>query len=263
MIKSISSIYGNTLLTSDNWIRSLKPAAWFASTEGVLDSNNTPCAFGGSVSVWTDKSGNGNHLSQNNNSYMPTYQASQLNGYPTIRFDGVNDHLFNLVGPTNTISNLTILIVFKSSSTTNYTRVIVLGPSGSGEDYNNVSRAVLDTGYAESPTPSWRWNSGTSAECAASISVGRPTPWGVYTARMENRNLRVGVNGGDITSTDLGTTNTGGVAGMLIGCSYANGINPTSYTFAGDIAEIIYFQRPISTSVIGIIAENLRLKYNI
>jgi hypothetical protein len=43
------------------------------------------------VSAWADQSGNGNDVTQAAGDSQPLWVASQLNGYPSIRFDGAND----------------------------------------------------------------------------------------------------------------------------------------------------------------------------
>lgn len=48
---------------------------------------------GDGVASWADSSGNGNTLAQSTDSRQPTYQASELNSLPVVRYDGGNDIL--------------------------------------------------------------------------------------------------------------------------------------------------------------------------
>ncbi len=50
-------------------------------------------ATGGSVSAWTDQSGNDNSASQGNPAHQPGHQANALNGQPAVQFDGTDDYL--------------------------------------------------------------------------------------------------------------------------------------------------------------------------
>ena len=64
-----------------------------------------------------DKSGNGYHLRQTDGTAKGTYRTNQLNGYPVVRFDGVNDN-YPTIASAATFQFLhqsvnTIYIVFK------------------------------------------------------------------------------------------------------------------------------------------------------
>ncbi|MFY0591898.1 Calx-beta domain-containing protein [Roseivirga sp.] len=48
---------------------------------------------GDAIGIWTDASGNGNDLIQNDDNFKPTYKDSVLNGFPAVRFDGSDDRL--------------------------------------------------------------------------------------------------------------------------------------------------------------------------
>jgi len=50
---------------------------------------------GDAVGTWSDLSGNGNDATQATASNKPTFQTNELNGLPSIQFDGVDDFLSN------------------------------------------------------------------------------------------------------------------------------------------------------------------------
>ena len=62
-----------------------------------LDASDasTVTTVSGAVSQWNDKSGNARHLTQGTAANRPAYQATGLNGLPTLQFDGFNDFLAN------------------------------------------------------------------------------------------------------------------------------------------------------------------------
>jgi hypothetical protein len=93
----------------------LSPLFWMDASAGVTES-------GGAVSAWADQSGNGNDFSQATGSLQPTYDATGLNGLPTIDF--ANDELVSgtLSSP---ISNTTIYCVWKMD--TNYNGGSIMG----------------------------------------------------------------------------------------------------------------------------------------
>ena len=72
------------------------PAALGAALALWLDGadSSTITLNGSTVSQWNDKSGNNRNVSQATASNQPAYQATGLNGRPTMNFDGA-DWLFN------------------------------------------------------------------------------------------------------------------------------------------------------------------------
>lgn len=89
----------------------LSPLIW-------LDANDLS---GSSVSSWTDRSGNGNDVSQNSSGFQPVWSANALkSGFPGITFDGTDDKLLtsgaNPLG--STINDCMIFIVTRILSTT-------------------------------------------------------------------------------------------------------------------------------------------------
>lgn len=65
--------------------------AHYEGKSGALNSGS-PATDGQAVNTWEDQSGNGWDLSAIG---APTYLEDQLNGYPAIRFDGVDDGFGN------------------------------------------------------------------------------------------------------------------------------------------------------------------------
>ncbi len=85
---------------------------WWRIEEGVeSDSSNTATDSGDVVFFWRG-SINGIALAQGTNSQRPKYSTDQINGYPAIAFDGIDDYLQGAFG-TNYARPQTIIIVFK------------------------------------------------------------------------------------------------------------------------------------------------------
>ncbi|NLA24482.1 MAG: hypothetical protein GX879_05905 [Bacteroidales bacterium] len=59
---------------------------WLAADKGIIEEN-------GFVSQWTDLSGNENHAVQENEANQPKITSDSNLGFPSIKFDGVNDYL--------------------------------------------------------------------------------------------------------------------------------------------------------------------------
>ncbi len=90
--------------------------SWYRSDLGITTGHAI-----GSVSVWADQSGGGNNLVQFTASGQPLLIDNQLNGYPCVRFDGINDEML-----TNSFSSLypySIFIVFKLNALVDYAAI--------------------------------------------------------------------------------------------------------------------------------------------
>ncbi|MBV6646352.1 MAG: hypothetical protein KI790_12935, partial [Cyclobacteriaceae bacterium] len=71
---------------------------------------------GASISNWPDISGNDRDATQGNPTYQPTWEnggGDQINGFPVIRFDGIDDHTDDALA----YNAKTVFIVFRASST--------------------------------------------------------------------------------------------------------------------------------------------------
>ncbi len=69
--------------------------AWYDASDSSTCLNNTspitPATNGQTVTQWTDKSGNGNHLTQGTGISQPVVATNALNGKQVLNFDGSND----------------------------------------------------------------------------------------------------------------------------------------------------------------------------
>ena len=76
---------------------------------------------GVSVEQWTDQSGQGNHVTQTTEANKPLWVDAQINGYPAIIFDDINDILSNAVFSIGSNANgFSLFIVTKPTSTAAY-----------------------------------------------------------------------------------------------------------------------------------------------
>jgi hypothetical protein len=82
-----------------------------------LKANQGLTLVGSKVSQWDDLSGNSRHFSQSNDTYRPTYEATGLDGYPTVYFNAA--HILARASDSliRNVNGATILAVYKSSGT--------------------------------------------------------------------------------------------------------------------------------------------------
>lgn len=78
---------------------------WIKSDVGI----SSPLA----IDIWQDQSGNGNDLIQSSVGARPSLISNQLNGYPAVRFDGIDDFLKNPSNVTALVQPVTVFLIFK------------------------------------------------------------------------------------------------------------------------------------------------------
>ena len=109
----------------------LGPALWLDAADASTITLN-----GSTVSQWSDKSGNGFHVTQATASAQPTYQATGFNSQPTIFFDATDDEMGCDQTSVSSQGDLFYAAVFQMLSDTAIWRVIV-GTNTSSNTNNN------------------------------------------------------------------------------------------------------------------------------
>ena len=110
---------------------SLRPTLWLDAADASTITLN-----GSTVSQWSDKSGNGFHVTQATASAQPTYQATGFNSQPTVYFDASDDEMGCDQTSVSSQGDLFYAAVFQMLSDTAQWRMIVgtntSSPLGSG-----------------------------------------------------------------------------------------------------------------------------------
>ena len=109
----------------------LGPALWLDAADASTITLN-----GSTVSQWSDKSGNGFHVTQATASLQPTYQATGFNSQPTVFFDNTGDEMGCDQTSVSSQGDLFYAAVFQMLSNTAIWRVIV-GTNTSSVDNNS------------------------------------------------------------------------------------------------------------------------------
>jgi len=193
------------------------------------------------VSLWEDKSGNGNDASQSNASYKPKWYSTLFNGKPCLDFDGTNDWL-DLTGMTNSASDYTVFLVLRNDVTSgtyryiwdNHTYRLVLAQVGS------VSGKV---GYSE---PSDGWQNVDDAQAGNQyLMYLLEDPVG----KLYRNGIQIG--------TDKDYTKTGVDEEVVIGTSHVM----TGSYFNGTLSEIIIYNRALNSSEIAQVESHINEKW--
>jgi|GEM_PF-2380097 len=216
---------------------------WFDAAQLTLNNGDL-------VATWTDMSGNGNNAVPTKYIWRPTYNTGQINGRPSVVFDGVNDQAMTgsiAALETNTITHFT---VFDGSPANHIGWVF-------GGNYTTNSQFV--TVYRSNATI-YNWI--------------RPSAAAVATTHTNNSAYQI-INGiwdggaGTVSSYKDGgdfQTNSS-VSAAPTGSNYyrigANPSGPGNYYFNGGIAEIITYSKVLNTAERQIIENYLSAKYGI
>lgn len=203
-------------------------------------------ADGDAVSQWSDSSGNLNHAIQTTPANQPTYETSEINGRPVIRFDGTNDLLDNNVS----YDARTIFSVFRANTG-------LFPDEAFGQiwgSYNEATHIAIDTRGSNDQGFSFDGISpGSNARYALNGAVysglvdnDNASPWTYDVSTLiaaEYSNTR------SLTNYTLGSTFPGHAVG--------------SFQYGGDMAEIIVFDVALNTVRRRIVENYLAAKYGL
>lgn len=215
---------------------------------------STPVTDGSAVGLWQDAAGNVSsaNASQATGSLQPTFHNGVLNGKPVVRFDGANDELNIFAGATLLGSAYTTFAVFNLSSipitgVNGYDNpAIWMNPSGDeGMSFKNPLGTPMVMSYSYPGTPAQSINTGQFTLAVAKLSGG--------VASIQSAGAGSG-NEGTVTSAPGGGV-VGG-ASLLIGMNYQH-----NYGFNGDIAEVLIYDRALTTLEITAVNTYLDNKY--
>lgn len=230
------------------------------------DSSNNP-SNGTSVTSWSDKSGNGNNARILSGQGSPTYRPnSNINSVPAMRFvrtTNTSGQVFEVPGVDIRATNradVTIFSVYRSSNSTSGNLFGVWG-----QDNGQWDRFFICCGY----------NGATNGVVGRGVSSGgfQVDGAGNSTTRL----VTTVYNGDTSTGSNSGPTNGSEIYfdGALVNSFTDNthitnaqstfriGWDGDDSTFNGDIAEIIIYDRVLSTDEITDVSEYLADKYGI
>lgn len=205
--------------------------AWLLSDTGVTKDG------GNLVSSWADQSGTGNDFIQANGLLQPLWVDAQVNGYPSIRHDGIDNYLacagITISDPTD------MYIVMNTITWVGGTRI------AGGQAWEKNILYV-----SASPTI-----------CLFSVTALVPTTndlpvatWGLLQARFNDANSQLRVNGGTASTANPGSFDTTG--GYAIGAE----LTPAEYSNV-EFAEIIIYSDALSDANRGFVESYIRAKY--
>lgn len=201
-------------------------------------NNNNP-SNGTAISAWVDKSGLKRNATQASGTLQPAYYSNVQAGKGVIRFDGSNDTLATAA--------------FSSVIAIPYTQFVVLKTTV----YKSFNVALNDV-----TTLSSMGVHGDSSKMylfnGAVANVGiTNTSFNLLYTKWNGTSTDISVNGGATSTVNPGTTRTS-LSGLRIGAN-----TDLSNAFAGDIAEIIIYNRTLTASEISTVNNYLKNKWGV
>ncbi len=217
---------------------------WVTSGEGLVTREEDGEVF---VSQWTDISGNGNHLFQLTTTHQPRLHSNGPNGRPSLLFEGANQRL--VTAPLETGGEITLFVVAKAQGGSSFARILSKGSDAAG----------------------WMlMRSGTSANAALRLDTSAGfnqvrSGGALFDNTWHHLSLAVSAHDALLRNdgvTDIVTTFDWGAGPesmrpLVLGANYfANG-----GFLAGEIAEVVLYDRRLDHQEILVVERMLDLKY--
>lgn len=236
-----------TLIYGDTDVAEILPSAitglqaWYKSDTGVTESP------AGVVSAWADQSGNGYTLSQATAGMRPTIVAGQLNGYPAVRFDGVDDGLQSAVNVATFPSKRgTCFVVCKP--TAEFGNGLIFGTYDGGV---SVSWDISVDQETLAPTQEFAMLSQANEHWKMTQEIGDPFQYGgagyilfglrrdsdtEYFGWLNGKQHRETANSNPMPATGQPVSNT-----LKMGQSFVPG-----HYYKGDVVEVLLYDRMLT-----------------
>ena len=199
-----------------------------------------------SMRIWKDKSGNGYDATQTTSASRPTYRTSQVNGKPTIQFDGTDDHLHlasGSLGILRNVSGATVFVVAKYSTDLTQQSIFWFS-NGTGAGQTRLQ-------FRKSATNTFSVVGRRLDADTAQVVTSTTTNIGNYivqSVRVDYQNtllqqfLNNTLDGESLSFQTLGNTSDTDSLNAFLGSA-----NSTNF-LNGNIAEVIVFNKTLSTA---------------
>ena len=202
----------------------------------------------GSVSKWNDKSGQGNDVTQGSAAKQPTTDATTQNGKNVIDWDGSD----NLIMPSGVFGvpangNTCFVVTKRSTETGGFYRILDMREASG-------SRYALDFGSTAGDVS---FASKTAAGGGVTNSGNTNTDFQILRGRRDGSTQALAVDRGAESTNTNGATETG------IDEANIGSLGDSSGFLLGSIAEIIIYERSLSTAEIAQVESYLSNKWGI
>lgn len=218
-----------------------------ADQGGAQGTTNTP------INYWLDQSGHGNNAYQSSAANWPQWIPNAIGDRPMIRFDGTNGYFF-LPTFMNSATAGEALVVLRTTTTNSFHSLWQMGSDINGrKSYPDTDGTIND-------------NFGTSAVKPVGMPPQPLTQYHVYDVTSQPGNWKAEINGVRQYQTSNNTVDftTGTETPSLGYAKYdTGGFNLADSYFAGDIAEVLVFNRGLTVDEKSAAESYLNHKYSL
>jgi hypothetical protein len=204
----------------------------------------------GAVTQWGDASGQGRNAVQATGVRQPVAIGSAVNGRPAIRFDGTNDRLVIASGVLPLGNNPYTFFAIARTTNANTNGGIMGGGSTSPSLSYNSFRLNQGGSFIND------WGQNAAVTPANTIQNNRVYLYQVDYNTTTGRTIRIN---NVVSGSNAGITRTGAAGDVALGSST---LATDNESWAGDIAEVIVFNRALSSAEITQVQNVLSQKYS-
>jgi hypothetical protein len=208
------------------------------------------------VSWWPDQSGNGNNAQQMSGANQPLWEPGAIGNLPAIQFNGTSSY-FSLPNFMNTATGGEAFVVLKVSGANGEQALWEIGGYNVGGSQGNIEQeAYPNTDGSISD------GFGSTTRQLIGIPLQPLTQYHLFEVSSQTNNWSAWING---VLQYQSTTNTVSFANTptLGQAQNNNGNNVYSSYFAGNIAEIMIFNRPLTGAERTTVSVYLNGKYSL
>ena len=206
----------------------------------------------GSINFWQDQSGNNNNASQGSLANCPAFATNSLNGLPAVHFDGVSSYFYLPAALNPRTAAEVFLVVRAASAMPSQTQGLwhFGGSTQSGwDEYPGADGALAD----DFGSQMWHY---------LGVPTQPITQFSVYELSAQTNAWFAWLNGALLYQTNGNNYAFGGP--YTLGYSQDHFGNPgNQFFFGGDMAEMLMFNRPLTSVERDAVGAYLNQRYNL
>ncbi len=217
-------------------------ALWLDATSGLYDATSGGAlvtASGSAIGRWEDRSTNARHFAQSTVNSRPVLAASSLNGKNTITFDGTDDFLDGLYTRSYPAQSLFVVFSIAASKTQAGIFAESLAAVTDQANYLAATQKVLQIGSTANASATLLSPQNITL---SSFAIGTFTHTGTQIINYLNGTAAAAA------ADTFPTANYEVVRARLGGRINSNGTNVTGSNLSGSIAEVIAYDRLLTTA---------------
>ena len=217
-------------------------ALWLDATTGLYDSTSGGAlvtANGSAIGRWEDRSTNARHFTQSTVNSRPVLSASSLNGKNTISFDGTDDFLDGLYS--RSYPAQTLFVVFSISTSKTQAGIFAESLAGVTDQANYLAATQKSLQVGATANASATLLSPQNITLG-SFAIGTFTHSGTQIINYLNGTAAAAV------ADTFPATNYEVVRARIGGRINSNGTNAAGQNLPGSLAEVIAYDRLLTTA---------------